>query len=132
APRRRPLPGLPAAAASRQKAEVTPAPFEYHVPATVADAVGLLRDFGDEAKVLAGGQSLVPIMALRLARFDHVVDLNRVAELRGVERTNGSVRVGAMTRQAEIERDSTVAGAVPLLARATPFIGHFQIRNRGT
>jgi carbon-monoxide dehydrogenase medium subunit len=111
---------------------VKPAPFEYHAPATVADAVSLLRDFGDEAKVLAGGQSLVPIMALRLARFDHVVDLNRVAELRGVERRNGTVRVGAMTRQADVEDDPVVADAVPLLARSTPLIGHFQIRNRGT
>jgi carbon-monoxide dehydrogenase medium subunit len=108
------------------------APFEYHAPEKVSDAATLLRDFGDEAKVLAGGQSLVPIMALRLARFDHVIDLNRVGELRGIERRNGTVRMGAMTRQAEIESDSTVAGAVPLLARATPFIGHFQIRNRGT
>jgi carbon-monoxide dehydrogenase medium subunit len=71
-------------------------------------------------------------MALRLARFDHVIDLNRVADLRGVARRNGTVRVGAMTRQAQVERDPTVAAAVPLLARATPLIGHFQIRNRGT
>jgi len=111
---------------------VKPAPFEYHAPDTVSDAVVLLRDFGDEAKVLAGGQSLVPIMALRLAQFDHVVDLNRVPELQGIERQNGTLRVGAMTRQAVIERDATVADAVPLMARATPFIGHFQIRNRGT
>lgn len=109
-----------------------PAPFEYHAPETVTDAAGLLREFGDEAKVLAGGQSLVPIMALRLARFEHVVDLNRVDELGGIERRNGSVRIGAMTRQAEVERDATVASDVPLLARATPLIGHFQIRNRGT
>jgi carbon-monoxide dehydrogenase medium subunit len=111
---------------------VKPAPFEYHAPDTVSDAVALLREFGDEAKVLAGGQSLVPIMALRLAQFDHVVDLNRVPELQGIERQNGTLRVGAMTRQAVIERDATVADAVPLMARATPFIGHFQIRNRGT
>jgi carbon-monoxide dehydrogenase medium subunit len=111
---------------------VKPAPFEYHAPDTVADAAALLRDFGDEAKALAGGQSLVPIMALRLARFEHVVDLNRVPDLQGIERRNGTVRIGAMTRQAEVERDATVADAVPLLARATPFIGHFQIRNRGT
>ena len=109
-----------------------PAPFEYHAPDTVSDAAALLREFGDEAKVLAGGQSLVPIMALRLAQFDHVVDLNRVAELQGIERQNGTLRVGAMTRQAVIEGDATVADAVPLMARATPFIGHFQIRNRGT
>jgi aerobic carbon-monoxide dehydrogenase medium subunit len=111
---------------------VKPASFEYHAPEKVTDAATLLRDFGDEAKVLAGGQSLVPIMALRLARFDHVVDLNRVGDLRGVERRDGTVRVGAMTRQAEVERDATIADGVPLLARATPLIGHFQIRNRGT
>lgn len=109
-----------------------PAPFEYHAPESMSDAVTLLRDLGDEAKVLAGGQSLVPMMALRLARFDHVVDLNRVGELRGIERRNGTLRIGAMTRQVEVERDQSVADAVPLLARATPFIGHFQIRNRGT
>src|SRR5438309_11414046 len=68
----------------------------------------------------------------RLARCDHVVDIKRVREVRGVERRNGTVRVGAMTRQAEVEREPVVADATPLLARATPFIGHFQIRNRGT
>jgi carbon-monoxide dehydrogenase medium subunit len=120
------------AAAATSEEEVKPAPFEYHAPEKVSEVASLLRDFGDEAKVLAGGQSLVPIMALRLARFDHVVDLNRVGELRGVERRNGALRVGAMTRQAEVERDPAVADVVPLLARATPFIGHFQIRNRGT
>ena len=109
-----------------------PASFAYHAPESVADAVAVLTEFGDEAKLLAGGQSLVPIMALRLARFDHLVDLNRVGELQGIERSNGTVRIGAMTRQAEVERDATVAGDVPLLARATPLIGHFQIRNRGT
>jgi carbon-monoxide dehydrogenase medium subunit len=109
-----------------------PAPFEYHAPEAVSDAVALLHAFGDDAKVLAGGQSLVPIMNLRLARFDHLVDLNRIEELRGIERRNGTLRVGAMTRQATVERDVTVAESVPLLARATPYIGHFQIRNRGT
>jgi len=107
-------------------------PFDYLTPATVEEALAVLAESRGDAKVLAGGQSLVPIMALRLARFDHVIDLNRVGELRGVERGNGAVRVGAMTTQAAIERDATVAGDVPLLARATPFIGHFQIRNRGT
>jgi carbon-monoxide dehydrogenase medium subunit len=109
-----------------------PAPFQYHAPESVADAAAVLAEFGDEAKALAGGQSLVPIMALRLARFDHLVDLNRVGELQGIERRNGTMRIGAMTRQADVERDATVARGVPLLARATPLIGHFQIRNRGT
>ncbi len=109
-----------------------PAPFEYHRPATIPDALGLLADHGDEAKPLAGGQSLVPMLALRLARFEHLVDLNHVAGLAGISRADGHIVVGAMTRQVTLERDAEVAAAVPLLARATPFIGHFQIRNRGT
>ena len=109
-----------------------PAPFEYHAPESVADAVGLLAEHADEAKVLAGGQSLVPMLALRLTRFEHIVDLNRVSELAGITRVNGTLRVGAMTRQRTAERDPAVPTAVPLLAAALPFIGHTQIRNRGT
>jgi carbon-monoxide dehydrogenase medium subunit len=111
---------------------VKPAPFEYHAPSTADEVVGLLCELGDGAKVLAGGQSLVPILALRLSAFDHLVDLRRVDELRGISRTNRSVRIGATTTQSTVERSAEVAAAVPLLARATPFIGHFQIRNRGT
>ncbi|HZQ88028.1 MAG TPA: FAD binding domain-containing protein [Acidimicrobiales bacterium] len=109
-----------------------PAPFEYHAPTAPDEVVGLLVELGDGAKVLAGGQSLVPILALRLSAFDHLVDLRRVEGLRGIARTNGHVRIGATTTQAMVERSAEVAAAVPLLARATPFIGHFQIRNRGT
>ena len=108
-----------------------PAPFEYHAPETIADVVGLLAEHGDEAKPLAGGQSLVPMLALRLTRFEHLVDLNRVGALSGVERRDGTLVVGATTRQAELER-SDAARAVPLLTLAAPLIGHFQIRNRGT
>jgi carbon-monoxide dehydrogenase medium subunit len=110
---------------------VKPAPFAYHAPTTVAEAVGVLAEHGDEAKVLAGGQSLVPLLALRLARFGHLVDLNRVPGLDEVTRADGYLEVGAMTRQAVAERSPSTA-AVPLLARAIPLIGHFQIRNRGT
>jgi aerobic carbon-monoxide dehydrogenase medium subunit len=110
---------------------VKPAPFEYHAPESVDDVVGLLAEHGDEAKPLAGGQSLVPMLALRLTRFEHVVDLNRIPALVGIERDERTVTVGAMTRQAELGR-SDAAAAVPLLGLATPFIGHFQIRNRGT
>jgi aerobic carbon-monoxide dehydrogenase medium subunit len=110
---------------------VKPAPFEYHAPDTVADVVALLAEHGDEIKPLAGGQSLVPMLALRLTRFEHLVDLNRVAELDGLRRDNGTLTVGATTRQAAVER-SELSRAVPLLARAAPLIGHFQIRNRGT
>jgi carbon-monoxide dehydrogenase medium subunit len=108
-----------------------PSTFEYHAPETISEVVGLLRDV-DDAKVLAGGQSLVPMLALRMARFGHLIDLAGVEELRGVECRDDGVRIGAMTTQAEIERDADIAHAVPLLARATPLIGHFQIRNRGT
>jgi aerobic carbon-monoxide dehydrogenase medium subunit len=109
-----------------------PAAFEYHAPETVADVASLLAEHGDDAKVLAGGQSLVPLLAMRLTRFPHIIDLNRVDELRGIERQNGHLTIRAMTRQAVAEHDATVATAAPLVAKALPMIGHFQIRNRGT
>ncbi len=109
-----------------------PAPFRYHAPESLENAVALLAEHGDEAKPLAGGQSLVPMLSLRLASFEHLVDLNGVASLSSIARTNGSLRIGAMVRQATAEHSPEVAGAVPLLSRALPLIGHFQIRNRGT
>jgi carbon-monoxide dehydrogenase medium subunit len=109
-----------------------PAPFTLHRPTTVAEAAGLLAEHGDEAKPLAGGQSLVPMLALRLTRFEHLVDLNGVAELRAIDVDDASLRIGAGTRQATVGSDPTVAREAPLLTRATPLIGHFQIRNRGT
>ncbi len=109
-----------------------PAPFEYHVPETAAEAATLLAELGDEAKVLAGGQSLIPMLALRLAVFDHLVDIGRIAELKGIEHRDGALWIGAGTTDSTVERSADVASAVPLLAHATPLIGHFQIRNRGT
>jgi carbon-monoxide dehydrogenase medium subunit len=111
---------------------VKPSRFEYHAPRTVDEAVGLLAEYGDDAKVLAGGQSLIPMLALRLAVFPHLVDIGRIGELRGVERHDGQLVVGAGTLDALIESDKSVAESVPLLSLATPLIGHFQIRNRGT
>jgi carbon-monoxide dehydrogenase medium subunit len=111
---------------------VKPASFEYHAPSSAQEIVSLLADLGEEAKVIAGGQSLVPMLALRLAVFEHLVDVGRVAGLRGIEQRDGSVWIGAATTQAAIEQSAKIAEAVPLLARATPLIGHFQIRNRGT
>jgi len=111
---------------------VKAAPFEYHAPETLDEALALLAEFGDEAKVLAGGQSLVPVLALRLARFGHLVDLNRIPALRYVAVADGVTRIGAMTTQAVIAGSPDVVSLVPLLARATGYIGHFQIRNRGT
>ena len=108
-----------------------PAPFEHHAPESVAEVTGLLDEHGDEAKLLAGGQSLVPMLAMRLTHFPHLVDLNHVDELTGITRHNGTLTIGATTRQAAIERTSEAA-AVPLLGLAAPLIGHTQIRNRGT
>jgi carbon-monoxide dehydrogenase medium subunit len=117
-----------------------PAAFEYHAPTSAKEVVELLAELGDGAKVIAGGQSLVPMMALRLALFDHLIDIRNVSGLRGIERRGGtgghsgpgSVWIGAGTTEAAIGRSDLVARAVPLLNRATPLIGHFQIRNRGT
>ena len=108
-----------------------PAPFDYHAPDTIDGVLQLLTDL-DDAKVLAGGQSFIPLLSMRLAVFEHVIDLRRVEELRGIRQTDGSVWIGASTTQATVERDADVARLVPLLARAVPLIGHFQIRNRGT
>ena len=114
-----------------------PAAFEYHAPADAKETVELLAELGDGAKLIAGGQSLVPLLALRLAAFEHLVDLRRVSGLRGIEdrggaAPGGAVWIGAGTTEAAIGRSALVAAKVPLLARATPLIGHFQIRNRGT
>ncbi|SDH54086.1 FAD binding domain-containing protein [Pseudonocardia oroxyli] len=109
-----------------------PAPFAYEAPTTVSEAVDCLASHGEEAKVLAGGQSLVPVLALRLARYEALVDLNRVGELDYVRREGSTMVIGAMTRQATIERDPTLRAAIPVLREATRLIGHPQIRNRGT
>jgi carbon-monoxide dehydrogenase medium subunit len=111
---------------------VKPAPFEYHAPDSAKEAVDLLAELGDGAKLIAGGQSLVPVLAMRLAVFDHLIDIRRIAALRGIEERGDRVWIGAGTTEAEIGRSDLVASRVPLLSRATPLIGHFQIRNRGT
>ena len=92
----------------------------------------MLAELGDDAKVLAGGQSLIPALALRLTRFDHLVDIGRISSLRAIEHGDGTVSVGAMVRQHEIEESEAIARSIPLLHAATPLIGHFQIRSRGT
>ena len=109
-----------------------PPPFEYHRPTSVDEALDVLADVGADGKVLAGGQSLVPMLALRLAYFDHLVDVTRIDELRGIERRNGHLWIGAGTTDATVGASAEVAAAAPLLTRVTPFIGHFQIRTRGT
>jgi len=111
---------------------VKPAPFEYHAPGSAKEAVDLLAELGDEAKVIAGGQSLVPVLAMRLAAFGHLIDIRRITALRAIEERGDCVWIGAGTTEAEIGRSAVIARRVPLLSRATPLIGHFQIRNRGT
>jgi aerobic carbon-monoxide dehydrogenase medium subunit len=105
---------------------------EYEAPATVAAAVGLLAEHQDQANVLAGGQSLIPLLALRLARPALLIDINGLQELSGVSASNGWVAVGAMTREYVAEDSKTIADSVPLLAAALPLIGHEAIRSRGT
>lgn len=109
-----------------------PAAFQYYDPTTLSEAMSLLAQFGDGARPLAGGQSLVPLMNLRLIRPSHLVDLNGVGELRYLKLDNGELRIGAMTRQRQLERSAEVENHWPLLREATSYIGHIQIRNRGT
>lgn len=108
------------------------APFAYHRPDTVADAVALLGDHGDDAKVLAGGQSLVPMLAMRLTHFENLVDISRIEALRNIDLRDDAVWIGAGTPHALVGMDDEVAESVPLLTLSTPHIGHFQIRTRGT
>jgi carbon-monoxide dehydrogenase medium subunit len=107
-------------------------PVEYEAPTTVAEAVGLLAEHLDEASVLAGGQSLIPLLAMRLARPAVLIDINRVDELHGVSAADGWITVGAMTREYVAEESGAIGDAVPLLAAALPLIGHEAIRSRGT
>ena len=104
------------------------APFEYRRPGSLEEALGILAEHGEEAKPLAGGQSLIPLLAMRLARPSLLVDLAGVSELRGVEQADGELRVGAMTTEAQLVRRPLPG----ILAAALPHLGHFQIRSRGT
>lgn len=109
-----------------------PAPFGYLAPRRRADALAALHQHGSEAKALAGGQSLVPLLAMRLARPAVLVDLNRIRDLAFVRFTRDGLAVGAMTRQRAVETDPRVGGRIPLLREAIRWIGHPQIRARGT
>jgi carbon-monoxide dehydrogenase medium subunit/6-hydroxypseudooxynicotine dehydrogenase subunit alpha len=109
-----------------------PAAFAYHAPGDIEHTLALLEDGGDDAKVLAGGQSLVPLLNFRLARPASIIDINRVAALSYVRRRGGALQIGSMTRTAVLERSMIVAGDWPVLRDATRYIGHTAIRNRGT
>ena len=109
-----------------------PAPFDYHAPATVADAIRLLGDLGPEAKLLAGGHSLLPMMKLRFANPAHLIDLNRIPELRGICEDGDTVVIGAMTVENDLIASKILQAKVPLLPEAAKMIADPQVRNRGT
>src|SRR5882757_332773 len=110
-----------------------PAPFKYIAASSLDHALSLKAEYGDEARFLAGGQSLVPAMNFRLARPAALIDINGLSELARVERPDGGdISVGALTRYASLERNGMFLKACPLFADALPHIAHPQIRNRGT
>ncbi len=109
-----------------------PAKFDYFAPTTLDETLELMAQHGLDAKVLAGGQSLMPMMNLRLVRPGVVVDINRVAGLSGISANNGTVSAGALTRQRDLERSAVIRDSFPMMTAAISHIGHFQIRNRGT
>lgn len=109
-----------------------PAPFEYKVPDSIEETLTLLREHGRDAKLLAGGQSLVPAMNFRVVQPSMLIDLNRVGELNYIQQENEDLRIGAMTRERRLEFDPLIPTRFPLLAEAMPHVAHPQIRNRGT
>lgn len=116
-----------------------PAPFKYYDPETTSEVIALLKQYGDDAKLLAGGQSLGPVLNMRLSAPEVIIDLNRVDSLRYVKNGNGSlhldattIEIGAMTLESTLEDDALFSQRQPLIAAAIPFIGHRAIRNRGT
>ncbi len=108
-----------------------PAPFAYHDPSTVDELMGLLAE-RENARLLAGGQSLMPMLNMRYAMPDHLIDLNGIGDLAGVAETGEAVEIGAMTRQRDLPDSRPAAGRFPILAEALAHVGHFQTRNRGT
>ncbi|MBI4639042.1 MAG: xanthine dehydrogenase family protein subunit M [Candidatus Rokubacteria bacterium] len=109
-----------------------PAAFEYHAPNSVQDALGLLGRLKDDAKVLAGGHSLIPMMKLRLAQPKHLIDLRKVPGLAGIREDGGMIAIGAMTTHWQVESSSLVKGKCPILSEAASVIGDPQVRNLGT
>jgi carbon-monoxide dehydrogenase medium subunit/6-hydroxypseudooxynicotine dehydrogenase subunit alpha len=109
-----------------------PPPFEYDDPRTVDEVLALLAEHGDEAKILAGGQSLVPLLNFRLARPERLIDINRVSELDYMRWEDGVLRIGALLRHSALERSQEVQERLPLVHQAVRLVGHSQIRNRGT
>jgi CO/xanthine dehydrogenase FAD-binding subunit len=109
-----------------------PADFEYHRPRKIEEALALLLKFGDEGKILAGGQSLMPLMNFRLAQPAHIIDINFIGGLDYVKSKNGALKIGCLARQSRVLDDPLIRQRCPLLAEALTYVGYEQIRNRGT
>jgi len=109
-----------------------PAAFDYRAPASLNEALGILKQRGDEAKVMAGGQSLIPLLKLRFSRPELVVDISRIPNLNGIKRDDGHVAIGALARHVDIERSEDLAAIAPMLAEAAHWIADPLVRNRGT
>jgi aerobic carbon-monoxide dehydrogenase medium subunit len=109
-----------------------PAPFDYVAPTTIDEACAALAEAGGGATVLAGGQTLMPLLNLRMSQPFILVDINNIADLKGIARADGGTRVGAMTRQCEAIASETLARNLPVLVQSTSHVGHHQTRNRGT
>ena len=109
-----------------------PGAFDYHRPSTIDEAVKLLADLGDEARVLAGGHSLIPMMKLRMALPENLIDLQDIAELKGISEAGGTITIGAMARQAEIIASAMLAEHCPILRETALQISDPQVRNLGT
>ena len=109
-----------------------PAPFDYVAPTTIDEACAILSEAGGAATVLAGGQTLMPLLNLRMSQPFVIVDLNKIAELKGIARVEGGTRIGSMTRQCEVISSQALARDLPVLVQAAQHVGHHQTRNRGT
>lgn len=109
-----------------------PAPFAYVCADSAEEVVDVLAEYGDDARVLAGGQSLLPMLSMRLARPEVLIDITRIGQLAGHRVEDGALRIGAGVRQSAIERDRDALVAVPLLSSVLPWLGHWQTRSRGT
>ncbi len=109
-----------------------PAKFEYHKPETLEEALALLAEYGDEARIIAGGQSLVPMMNMRLAQPAHLVDINNIEGLSYIRANNGSLEIGALTRHRQVEESSLLVQACPPMPAAARNIGHYGLRARGS
>jgi carbon-monoxide dehydrogenase medium subunit len=111
---------------------VIPTAFEYHAPTSLPDAIGLLGEFGDEAKLLAGGHSLLPMMKMRFAAPSHLIDLRRIPDLRGIAEVGKEIHIGAMTTENDLVWSKLLAAKVPLLVEGARLIADPQVRYRGT